>query len=123
MARDPKRLATRRERRAQARLDAPPPRARRTSRRPERPAWQSPVVLVTGAAILIGIAIIAFARPPASSTGDTLIEPPTTYTADYSTAVAALPDMTALGPSSILTRFGVSESEVEALVKAGIVGQ
>lgn len=39
-------------------------------------------MLVTGAAILIGIAIIAFARPPASSTGDTLIEPPTTYTAD-----------------------------------------
>lgn len=82
MSRDPKPPATRRERRAQARLDAPPARARRTTRRPERPGWQSPLVLVTGAAVLIGVAIIAFARPPASSNGDSLLEPPTTYAAD-----------------------------------------
>lgn len=82
MSRDPKSLATRRERRAQARLDAPATRARRPARGPGRPGWQSPLVLVTGAAVLIGIAIIAFARPPASSNGDLLVEPPTTYTAD-----------------------------------------
>lgn len=81
MSHDPRKLATRRERRAQARLDAPAARARRTTRPPERPGWQSPLVLVTGAAVLMGIAIIAFARPPASSSGD-LVEPPTNYAAD-----------------------------------------
>lgn len=85
MARDsnrqPIRPQTRRERRAQQRFDAPPARTRRTSR-PPRPAWQSPVVLVTAAAILIGGVIIALARPPASANGDTLVEPPTRYTAD-----------------------------------------
>jgi protein-disulfide isomerase len=81
MTHDPKRLATRRERRAQARLEAAPARTRRTTRRPERPGWQSPLVLVTGAAVLIGIAIIAFARPPAASDGE-LIEPPTNYAAE-----------------------------------------
>lgn len=72
---------TRRERRAQARLDAPPTRARRPSRAATRSPWQSPLVLVTGVAVLIGIAIIAFARPPAS-TPDTLVEPPTSYAAN-----------------------------------------
>lgn len=38
-------------------------------------------------------------------------------------AVAAPPDKTALAPSAILARFGISESEAEALVKSGIVGQ
>jgi len=37
---------------------------------------------VSAAAILIGVAIIAFARPPAAANGDTLVEPPTSYTAD-----------------------------------------
>lgn len=83
MSREPNRPMSRRERRAQARLDAPPARStRRSTRRQQRPAWQSPVVLVTGAAILIGIAIIAFVRPPASSNTGELVEPPTTYTAD-----------------------------------------
>src|SRR6185369_12492537 len=85
MARQPKqppRPQTRRERRAQQRLETPPARTMRAARRAPRPAWQSPAVLVTAAAILIGVAIIAFARPPASSTGDTLIEPPTSYTAE-----------------------------------------
>jgi protein-disulfide isomerase len=85
MARDPKRRPsppqTRRERRAQQRFDAPPARTRRTTR-PPRPTWQSPVVLVTAAAIVIGVVIIALARPPASANGDTLLEPPTHYTAD-----------------------------------------
>ena len=39
-------------------------------------------MLVTGAAILIGIAIIAFAKPPAAPSGDALVEPPTSYAAD-----------------------------------------
>jgi protein-disulfide isomerase len=77
----PTRPLTRRERRAQARIEAPPPR-RRTTRAPRRPAWQSPAVLVTVAAVLIGVAIIAFARPPAAANGDTLVEPPTSYAAD-----------------------------------------
>jgi protein-disulfide isomerase len=84
MAKQPKRPAqplSRRERRAQARYDAPP-KDRGTVRRTARPAWQSPVVLVTVAAVLIGVAIIAFARPPAAANGDTLIEPPTSYAAD-----------------------------------------
>jgi len=81
-ARPPTRPLTRRQRRAQQRLDAPLPRQRTAARRPQRPAWQSPVVLVTAAAVLIGVAIIAFARPPAAADGDTLIEPPTSYSAD-----------------------------------------
>lgn len=39
------------------------------------------------------------------------------------TAVAAPPDGIALDPSAILVRFGISESDAEALVKSGIVGQ
>ena len=39
------------------------------------------------------------------------------------TAVAAPPDKTTLDPSAILARFGISESDAEALVKSGIVGQ
>ncbi len=38
-------------------------------------------------------------------------------------AVAAPPDKTALDPSAILARFGISESDAQALVKSGIVGQ
>lgn len=75
---------TRRERRAQARLERVRPDAprQRPSRHTPRPAWQSPVVLVTGAAVLIGIAIIAFARPPEPKGAGGLIGPPTTYLAD-----------------------------------------
>jgi protein-disulfide isomerase len=39
-------------------------------------------VLVTAAAVLIGIAVIAFVRPPGTADGNTLVEPPTTYAAD-----------------------------------------
>jgi len=82
MPREPIRPQSRRERRAQARLESAPARTRRADRRDPRSPWQSPLVLVTGAAVLIGIAIIVFARPPAGPTGDSLVEPPTTYAAD-----------------------------------------
>jgi protein-disulfide isomerase len=72
---------SRRERRAQARLERPAATRSRSTRRPARPAWQSPVVLVTAAAVVIGIAIIAFARPPEAPQGADLITPPTSYPA------------------------------------------
>jgi protein-disulfide isomerase len=40
------------------------------------------VVLVTGAALLIGLAVIVFARPAAPDTGGELKVPPTAYAAD-----------------------------------------
>ena len=73
---------TRRERRAQERLERPAGPRQRPSRHAPKPVWQSPVVLVTGAAVLIGIAIILFARPPEPPGGVGLIGPPTTYAAD-----------------------------------------
>ena len=83
---------SRRERRAQARLERPAPTRGRSARRAARPAWQSPVVLVTAAAVVIGIAIIAFARPPGPQGAD-LITPPTSYP-------AALVDGEVLGPAT-----------------------
>ena len=80
MTRDPVRPLSRRERRAQARLEAPPARRGRNARRAPRSPWQSPPILVTGAAIVLGLAIIAFARPAASTRGHALVEPPTVYT-------------------------------------------
>lgn len=72
---------SRRERRAQARFERPAgDRHRSTPRRP-RPVWQSPVVLVSVAAVAIGIAVIAFARPPAAPTSAELVTPPTSYPA------------------------------------------
>lgn len=73
---------SRRDRRAQARLDRPSEPSRRPSRHVARPAWQSPVALVTGAAILIGLAVIAFARPSVPDDQVGLIGPPTSYAAD-----------------------------------------
>jgi protein-disulfide isomerase len=55
--------------------------------------WQSPVVMVTAAALLIGLAVIVFARPSTSGDGAELKVPPTTYAAD-------LTDGEALGPAS-----------------------
>jgi protein-disulfide isomerase len=72
---------SRRERRAQARYEAPSSRERRAVNRPRRPMWQSPAVMVTVAAVLIGVVLIVFARPPATASNDTLTEPPTTYPA------------------------------------------
>jgi protein-disulfide isomerase len=83
MSRDTVPPMTRRERRAQARLERPAaPRNRPTRRQQPKPMWQSPVVMVTGAALLLGIAVIAFARPPASNNGAELNVPATSYTAD-----------------------------------------
>jgi protein-disulfide isomerase len=74
---------TRRERRAQARLERPAGSRGGPARRQQpRPVWQSPVVMVTGAAILIGLAVIVFARPPASDGGGELNVPATSYSAD-----------------------------------------
>lgn len=73
--------SSRRERRAQARMDPRAPR-RRSTRPAQRAAWQSPVVLVTAAAIAIGIAIIAFANRPAAAPIGELLAPPVSYTAD-----------------------------------------
>jgi protein-disulfide isomerase len=82
MTRSPKPPLSRRDRRAQARYERPAqPRRRATRRGSERPAWQSPVVLTSIGALLIGGAIIAFAGgflgggAPAE-----LVTPPTSYT-------------------------------------------
>ena len=68
----------RRERRAAARLDRAP-KVRARARSAARPAWQSPVVLVTGAAILIGAAVIALALPKGQSNAAELQHPPISY--------------------------------------------
>lgn len=72
---------SRRERRAQARLDQPAAPHRRSTRNQPKPKWQSPVVLVTVTAVLIGVAVIAFARPAAITPGAELVTPPTAYAA------------------------------------------
>lgn len=82
MTRDTVPPMTRRERRAQARYERPAGPRNRPSRRKPRPTWQSPVVVVTGAALLIGLAVIAFARPSAPDTGGELKVPQTAYTTD-----------------------------------------
>jgi protein-disulfide isomerase len=79
MARETTKPSSRRERRAQARYDRPATPRHRSGRQPVRPAWQSPVVLVSVAAVLIGIAVIAFARPATPGGGADLITPPTSY--------------------------------------------
>lgn len=71
---------SRRERRAQARFDHPAT-PRHHARNQPRPKWQSPVVIVTVAAVLIGIAIIALARPPVATPAAELVTPPTAYAA------------------------------------------
>ena len=83
---------SRRERRAQARMDPRAPRRRATKPAP-RPAWRSPVVLVTVAAIAIGLGIVIVANRPAAAPPGELLAPPTSYSAD-------LVDGDALGSSS-----------------------
>jgi protein-disulfide isomerase len=63
MSRPPSQPATRRERRAQARVDRPVPARRKIVRRAptERPTWQSPLVLTTVGALVIGAVIIVAA--------------------------------------------------------------
>jgi len=79
MARETTPPISRRERRAQARFDRPAAPRRHVGRQPARPAWRSPVALVSVAAVLIAVAVIAFARPATPGGGADLITPPTTY--------------------------------------------
>lgn len=73
-------LPSRRERRAAARSERAPRHRSRTARR-ARPAWQSPAVLVTAAAILVGAVLVALALPRGSSGDAELRIPPTSYEA------------------------------------------
>ncbi len=75
MARSADQPLTRRERRAIARADrAAAPRARRRSRYEQPPVWRQPMALFTGAALLIGLALIAFAvaSQPAAPTEEVI---------------------------------------------------
>jgi protein-disulfide isomerase len=76
---------SRRERRELDRRDRPiRDRSRTSTRRPtKRPAWQSPFVLVSGAALVLAVAIIALSQKPAPAppVGE-LITPPLAYAAD-----------------------------------------
>jgi len=75
--------SARRDRRAQQRdVRRDRPTARRSQRRPARPAWQSPVVLTTVGALLIGLVIIVAAGGlKFGNSGPAQIEqPPTVYT-------------------------------------------
>ncbi|HEY7023592.1 MAG TPA: thioredoxin domain-containing protein [Candidatus Limnocylindrales bacterium] len=68
---------TRRERRKAQRSER---QAERSRQQAKQPAWRSPIALMTGAAILVGIAIILFAvvsQPPASSGPGNELTPPT----------------------------------------------
>ena len=72
--------ASRRERRAQARLERPAhPRVRRPA---PRPRWQSPMVLVSAGAILGGAALVFLALPRDSGGGEELFQPPIRYSAE-----------------------------------------
>ena len=82
MTRDPGTPSSRRDRRAQARLERAPEPRRRHDRRAARPAWRSPVVLASIAAVLIGLVVIVFALPREPSRGAVLVTPPTSYPAD-----------------------------------------
>lgn len=84
MTRQPQPPPTRRERRVTERRDRPPgDRPRTAARRPARPVWQSPFVLVSAAALALVAAIILLNQKPAPPvpTGD-LITPPIAYAAD-----------------------------------------
>ncbi len=79
MARTQDARLTRRDRRAAERLNRPP--RRRAHQPARRPAWRSPMVLVTGAAIVLGAAIIGFALPPGPDDGAELNQPHIGYPA------------------------------------------
>ncbi|TAL07441.1 MAG: hypothetical protein EPO00_09350, partial [Chloroflexota bacterium] len=72
---------SRRERRQQDRLDRPVrERPRVASSRTRRPAWQSPLFLVTVAAVVVGGALVLLStRPQPASSGGSLFGPPTAY--------------------------------------------
>ena len=76
---------TRRERREVERQDRPlRDRSRTTTRRPvRRPAWQSPFVLVSAAALVVAVGLIVLNQKPGTpGPTDELITPPLSYPAD-----------------------------------------
>lgn len=85
MTQEPQPPLTRRERRSLERRDRPiRDRSRASTRRPpKRPAWQSPFVVVSAAALVVAVAIIVLNQKPApSNSGGELFTPPITYSAD-----------------------------------------
>ena len=71
---------SRRDRRAQARYERPvTPRRKPARKASQRPAWQSPVVLVSLGAVLIGALIIVFAGGIFGGGTKDLVTPPTSY--------------------------------------------
>jgi protein-disulfide isomerase len=73
---------SRRERRAQQRLDHPAERPRKNRRVAPRPAWQSPIVLVSVLAVLVTAAVIYLAIGSKPAPTADLVRPPTSYAAD-----------------------------------------
>lgn len=72
--------ASRRERRAQARYERPVAARRKPTRKTgQRPAWQSPVVLTSVGAVLVGILLVAFAGGIFGGGTKNLVMPPTSY--------------------------------------------
>ncbi|MBI3752200.1 MAG: thioredoxin domain-containing protein [Chloroflexi bacterium] len=72
--------ASRRDRRAQARYDRPvTPHRKPTRKTDQRPAWQSPVLLTSIGAVLIGAVIVVFASGILNGGSKNLVTPPTSY--------------------------------------------
>lgn len=80
MSRATPKPVSRRERRAAARLDRPA-RPRASRRSAARPVWQSPVAIVTAAALVLGALLIFLALPKAASRTGDLITPPADFPA------------------------------------------
>jgi protein-disulfide isomerase len=75
---------SRRARRARARLEQPVPRSG-VARRPafgRRPAWQSPIALVSAAAIVVAVVLVLLASRPPSPSPNALTLSPTAYASD-----------------------------------------
>ncbi len=81
MARPPDPPLTRRDRRA-AERQSRPARHRSHQAARSRPAWRSPMALVTGAALVLAAGFIALALPRGGASDDELREPPFPYQAD-----------------------------------------
>jgi protein-disulfide isomerase len=73
----------RRERRAAARAERAP-KIRSRARGP-RPAWRSPVLLISAAAVIVGAALVALALPKNDTAGEELRIPLTSYEAGLAT--------------------------------------
>lgn len=81
MARTTTAPTSRRERRAAQRLQQPQRRRARQARS-ARPAWKSPLVVATAAALVLGVVAIAVALPRGDDDQQELRMPPATYPAD-----------------------------------------